>query len=183
MPINAWLTDIGNDLAYEVPVDQVIGWVEGCLDRLLSLGAQVMLTDLPVNVLRTVSASRYRVFRAIFFPACGLGWDEMLRRAEQLSGRLHALARSRKTPVFSADCTWYGWDPIHPRRRHYVDLWQALLEQVVDDPIDWSKVDDSWLMRWYLHLLHPAQWSHFSIPRSAQQPNGRFQDGTTISLY
>ena len=32
-PTVALLTDIGNDLLYDVPVPQIVSWVETCLDR------------------------------------------------------------------------------------------------------------------------------------------------------
>ncbi|MCG8448753.1 MAG: hypothetical protein MI725_04110 [Pirellulales bacterium] len=183
MPISAWLTDIGNDLAYEVAVEQVVGWVEACLDRLLALGARVVLCDLPIDVLTTVSATRYRLFRTVLFPACRLDWSEMLRRAEQLSERLHALAESRNTPIFTGQSAWYGWDPIHPRQRYFPSLWREMLELVVAQPVDWDSRSESLLMRWYLRCLRPEHESFLWFPRRARQPNGLLRDGTEISLY
>ena len=66
VPISACLTDIGNDLAYEEPVEQVIGWVEACVDRLEALRTQIVLTDLPIEVLRTVSTTQYAILHKGF---------------------------------------------------------------------------------------------------------------------
>jgi hypothetical protein len=36
------VTDIGNDLLYEVPVDRIVDWVDQCLDRLKAINARGM---------------------------------------------------------------------------------------------------------------------------------------------
>jgi len=183
VPITALLTDIGNDLAYEVPVETVVEWVEGCLDRLLTLGARVVLSDLPIEVIQQLSEVRYRIFRKIFFPQCRLDWSEMLRRAERLSERLQEVAKSYKTPLFAVRSEWYGLDPIHPQRRNYPAMWAQLLASVAEAPSDLSLHRCSLAMAWYLRGLRPESWSTFCFSHRACQPNGRLRDGSTISLY
>ena len=183
MPITAFVTDIGNDLAYEVPVDNVLSWVEACVDHLLLRDARVVLSDLPLEVLKHLSETRYRCFRALLFPQCRLDWSEMLRRAEQLSAGLQELAKSREVPLFVGREQWYGLDPIHPRRRYFRDIWAQLLSAVVETTSDSLKCRCSFSLAWYLRSLQPESWSQFSFARHASQPNGRLRDGSTISLY
>ena len=183
MPITAFLTDIGNDLAYEVPVETILEWVKACLDRLLALGARAVVSDLPLEVLRQLSATRYRCFRAILFPQCRLDWQEMLSRAEQLSEGLQEVTRSREVPMFIGRKQWYGLDPIHPRKRCYPQVWAQLLGLVAESPSDWAAHRTSFALAWYLRGLRPESWSTFSFLLSAKQPNGRLHDGSTISLY
>lgn len=183
VPITALVTDIGNDLAYEVPVETVLEWVEGCVDRLLALDARVVISDLPIEVLRSVSATRYRCFRTLLFPQCRLSWSEMLRRAELLSQRLHTLAEKREMPVFLVQNEWYGLDPIHPRRRDYAEYWAELLSLAAGKSIEHTPLQKSLSWRWYLRSLSPESWSTFGFSRRASQPNGRLTDGTAISLY
>jgi len=183
MPIIAFVTDIGNDLAYEVPVETIVEWVEACLDRLAALGARVVLSDLPMEVIRQLGATRFRCFRALLFPQCRLEWNEVLRRAEWLSERLHDIAKSRKIPLFIGRREYYGLDPIHPRRRCYPEMWAQLLSLVAETPSDLAQHRCSFTAAWYLRRLRPESWSTFSFPRRASQPNGRLYDGSTISLY
>ncbi len=183
VPITALVTDIGNDLAYEVPVETVLQWVESCFDCLLALGARVVVSDLPVEVLRTVGAIRYQCFRAILFPQCRLDWEEMLRRAERLSLGLRQLAKQREIPVFVVQNEWYGLDPIHPPKRHYPQLWAGLLSLATDQVAGVSSYRCSLAKGWYLRRLRPESWSTFGIARSAVQPNGQLKDGSSISLY
>ena len=183
VPISAFLTDIGNDLAYEVPVDQVLEWVEGCVDRLSALGAQVVLSDLPMDSLRQVSETKYRLFRALLFPQCRLEWRELLHRAEQLSECLRAFAESREMPIFSVRKACYGFDPIHPRRRDFPEIWTHLLSLVTDVPSDLQSHRCPLGLAWYLRGLRPESWSTWSLQRRAIQPNGLLRDGSTIALY
>lgn len=182
-PTAAWITDIGNDLAYEVPVETIVGWVSGCLDRLLDLEARIALCDLPLASLCDVSENKFRLFRSLFFPSSRLQRGELLARATELSCALQELGKSRKTPVFSASPEWYGWDPIHPLRKHRIAIWRELLTPFANRVEDARDGNDSWLLRCYLRLLQPEEWSLFSLPRRATQPNGRLWDGTTVSLH
>jgi len=151
------------------------------------LGARVVLSDLPMDALKHVKESRYRLFRALFFPQCRLDWHEMLHRAEQLSEGLQELAKSREVPVFVGRTEWYGLDPIHVRRHCYPAMWSQLLSLVAEIDNDSLSPRLSprcpFAMAWYLRSLRPENWSTFSISRRAAQPNGQLRDGSTISLY
>ncbi len=182
-PTTAFVTDIGNDLAYEVAVETVVDWIETCLDRLDSIAARVVLSDLPMSALRDVGEARYRLFRTVFFPGCRLTLAEMLSRAERLSERLRLLSESRNIPIFIGKSEWYRLDPIHPRRSAYPAIWRELFA-LADANLEETPTQESGrLLTWYLRDLRPESWSMFFIPRHAQQPQGRLHDGTTISLY
>ena len=183
MPITAWITDIGNDLAYEVSVETIVEWVSGCVDRLQELDARIALSDLPIATLRDVSEGKFRLFRTLLFPASRLQRDELLARATALSGALGELGKTRKIPIFPAFAAWYGFDPIHLRSKHHVPMWSELMGLFADLADNRHLTDDSWWLRCYLRLLQPESWSQFSVLRRAQQPNGRLLDGTTVALY
>ncbi len=183
VPITAFVTDIGNDLAYEVSVETIFRWVEACLDRLMTLDARVVLGGLPLEVLRQLGATRYRCFRAFFFPRCRLEWREMLRRAESLNERLQEASQSREIPFFTGRKQWYGLDPIHPLKRYYAEMWSQLFELVAEMPKGLSRHRCSLAKAWYLRGLQSESWSTFSFSRRAFQPSGRLCDGSTISLY
>jgi len=183
LPISAWVTDIGNDLGYEVPVETILEWVWGCVDRLKSRGAQVVVSDLPLESLRRVSERKFRWFRTLLFPRCRLSREELLRRAEILSRELWREGKARKTPIFSLQNQWYGYDPLHPKRRSFHVMWQELFRAAGHDPRTIKRDRATLLMSRYLRSLKPQSWSQFSVRRGAFQPSGRLQDGTTIALY
>ena len=179
----AFVTDVGNDLGYEQPVDAIMEWVEACVMRLNKRGARTVLTDLPLDVLRGMSEAKYYVLRAVLFPSCRLSWRELLTRSEELSERLSGLAKSQNMPIFSVPNAWYGFDPIHPRVEHMCDYWRELLAKLSLNEDQTSRRQISWRNYWRLRTL--------TSPGLGQKPpSGQFSskrtvlgDGTSISLY
>ncbi|HEY3395822.1 MAG TPA: hypothetical protein VGK58_24180, partial [Lacipirellulaceae bacterium] len=68
LPTSALVTDIGNDLLYGVPPEQVLEWVGRCLDRLADVDATTLVTELPIASIERLSESRFQFFRRLFFP-------------------------------------------------------------------------------------------------------------------
>jgi hypothetical protein len=179
----AVLADVGNDLAYEAPVESVVAWVETTLDRLAAHDARIALNNVPLESLRGVGAIRFRVLRTILFPRCRLSRSELLRRAERLSEALARLAESRKIPVFSGEKAWYVVDPIHPRRRSAGVVWQRMLGAL--DPAQpaprWTappRPDAKLWRRIRAASSSPKLRRDGAPPRAA-----RLADGTSIELF
>lgn len=183
LPTAAWITDIGNDLAYEIPVKTILKWVFGCVDRLLELNATVVVGDLPLARLRSASEAKLRLFRCLFFPACRLSMRELLTRAEQLSAGLHEQANLRKIPIFPAQNESTGIDPIHIRRRSFTPMWSELFASCTALSQESSPCSQSLPDGWRLRCLQPETSSWFGILKRVRQPCFRLRDGTTISLY
>jgi hypothetical protein len=179
----AFVTDIGNDLAYEEPVTCIMEWVETCVARLDKNGAQVALTNVPIDVLRTLSRARFELFRAVLFPKCRLDWSTLLSRAEDLHERLDAFARNHKRPIFTVPNAWYGVDPIHPRSRRLSDYWRTMLGLLTTETTAGKSRAPS--LRSYLRLrtlsTPDVRWqpskSRYSMSRAVHN------DGTSIALY
>ena len=149
----ALLGDIGNDLAYQTPVETIVDWVEETLDRLQAVGARCVLNNLPIASLQRVGKVRYALVRGLLFPFCRLDWRQMRSRAERLSQCLEELARTRKTPVFSGQKEWYGLDPIHPRRRFRMESFRQMFAMLTDSSPPESGA--------------PETVAHFPMPASA----------------
>jgi hypothetical protein len=183
LPTAALVTDIGNDLLYGVPRERILDWVAQCLDRLADVSASTVVTQLPIASIERLSESRFRFFRTVFFPRSALSLSAAKDLARGLNEELVALGQSRKIPVIPAADSWYGFDPIHLKRRIWRHAWPALLAswhtagtaiEVPRTPLRTSA---------YLALLPPSERSLFGVRRCAAQPSGRLPDGTTISLY
>jgi hypothetical protein len=183
LPTTALVTDVGNDLGYGETPDRIINWVEQCLDRLDSVGATTVVTQLPVESLARVGERRFRLFRTLLFPSCKLSRGEVVSLANELNEKLIALGEVRKVSVISASGAWYGYDPIHLRRASWREAWPTILSAWCDDH-SLSVAPRSSLARWaYLRCLAPSERAIFGFERRAAQPSGRLRDGTTISLY
>jgi hypothetical protein len=179
----AIVADVGNDLAYEAPVDVVIEWVLETLDRLAAHGATTALNNVPLESLVGVGALRYRVMKTLLFPRSGLTRDVMLERVRALSATLDELAREREIPVFSGELAWYGFDPIHPRRRARGAIWQRLLGALAqhETPPRWASParDDARRLR----ALNSQVWAREEDGNDSSAPVARLADGSTVTLY
>lgn len=179
----AILADVGNDLAYEAPVETIVAWVATTLDRLQAYEARVVLNNLPLESLRTVGAMRFGLFRSILFPRCRLARGELLNRAETLSGRLGELAAERKTPAFAGENAWYGLDPIHPRRGAAGEIWQRMLTALAPSsgtpPWAAPPRGDAKLLR----RIHAESWSPKALHRDGSPPCAQLADGSTVTLF
>jgi hypothetical protein len=178
----ALITDIGNDLLYQAPPQQIAGWVETCLDRLLELGARPVVTSLPLMNLASLSPARFKFFRTLFFPPCRLTLEQVRAAAHELDERVRQLAQSRGVPVVAPRGDWYGIDPIHIRYGHAPSAWGEILAAWSDQPTPQAG-RMSWRAWYKLHRLRPAQRWLWGIEQRAEQPIHRRDDGTTLWFY
>lgn len=183
MPTSALVTDIGNDLLYEVKVDQLLEWVEGCLDRLQAVGANTIITELPMGSVARLSEARFQFFRRALFPRSRLTLEAAKALAAETNNRLLAFGNRKKTSVIPASDAWYGFDPIHLRRRVWREAWPQLLSSWRDETSPHCVPRTSLWDRAYLMSLAPHERSVLGVCRHCAQPSGRLRDGTTISLY
>lgn len=184
-PTAALLTDIGNDLLYEVPVPQISAWVETCLDRFLRAGARAVLTPLPLRSVAGISRARFLLLRGLLFPGCRLPYATLLKRSSDLDQRLRSLVQTSGAVLVEHQPEWYGFDPIHIRRHYRWSAWADFLAPfggwscVPDEaPRQGGKPD----LRRRGPLTPERQWI-FGRERYRAQPCRQLADGTTISLY
>jgi hypothetical protein len=183
LPTSALVSDVGNDLLYGVPPEQVLDWVGRCLDRLNEVGAKTLVTELPIASIERLSEARFRFFRRLFFPQSKLTYADAQNLIVELNRELAALCRARKIPVIPVSSDWYGLDPIHLKRSVRSKAWPKMLAawRDAEDAIEVAR-SPLWTSA-YLASLAPHERSVFGIRRHKAQPSGRLSDGTTISLY
>jgi hypothetical protein len=193
-PTVALLTDIGNDLLYDVPVPKVVSWVETCLDRFVRAEARVVLTPLPLCSVANLSQTRFLIMRTLLFPGCRLPYATIMQRAIDLDQCLRSLAQTRGAMLVEHRPEWYGFDPIHIRRQHRQAAWAEFLApleapafQPGGEPGRAGDLDlpAHLLLRGRLHLglLRPERQWIFGRERQKAQPCRQWADGTTLSLY
>jgi hypothetical protein len=183
LPTVALATDVGNDLGYGVSVEEIVAWVDGCLEHLDRAQAQTIVTELPLARLERLSERQFLFFRSLFFPKSRLAFDDIRTRAFELNARLQQIGDQRNIPVIPVSGAWYGLDPIHLRRASWREAWPTILAAWHDrEPL--SVRPRMSFARWaYLRSLAPLEQTVFGWRRYAAQPIGVLRDGTTISLY
>lgn len=183
LPTAALATDIGNDILYGISPNQMLDWVERCLDRLAEAGAATIVTQMPVDSIERLGERRFQFFRRLFFPRSKLALADARSLVREINERLIAIGQTRKIPVIPASASWYGLDPIHLKWGMKRRAWPVLLAawRATQEPFTISP--SSLSMASYLAGLEPSDYSRFGFQRRVAQPNGRLNDGTTISLY
>lgn len=179
----AFVTDVGNDLGYEQPVDAIMEWVAACCTRLMRRGTQVVLTDVPIGALRGVSEAKFYLFRSIFFPSCRLCRSELMSRADELSTRLNEFAQSQKMPIFSVPNAWYGFDPIHPRSARMRDYWRELFALLVTRDVLAAQRRLSWRSYWRLRTLTSPGLGQKVSSGQCSPRRALLGEGTSVALY
>ena len=178
-PTRAYIGDVGNDVLYGYPAEQILAWVEEVVARLQRHGADVTLTDLPVASVHGLSNVRFLVFRSLFFPFCRIPLVRVREAAEAVSAGLAKLAASRNLRFFRLQAAWYGLDPIHIRRSLARTAWQAILGTGVLP----SEGDVPISEQLQLFFLRPERRWLLGIEQRTPQGGVRLPSGGRIWLY
>ena len=121
------MTDVGNDILYGSPAASIGEWVETTLKRVVEFSSDVVMTQLPMASLRSLTARRYHFFRRILFPRCTLSLDEAMQVGDTVNAKLQTLADDLHVGLHEPPRTWYGIDPIHIRKRLRPAAWEQFL--------------------------------------------------------
>lgn len=124
----ALVTDVGNELLYGFPADEIASWVRESVRRLADRGATIAITRLPMAGIVAVGAIRYRALRTCFVPGCRLSLTDLKDAAARLDASLEAIAGDFSAQIIEQPPHWYGLDTLHIRRRHLDDLLLAACE-------------------------------------------------------
>jgi len=190
-PTCALITDIGNDIMYGQPIDDIVEWVSLCIDRLRRAGARIAMTALPIERLEVVSEREFRIARRILFPRNTMSFEDALDRARALNRHLELLAEhdndANSLALVRPDPAWYGIDPIHIRFRDFSWAWSAIFapwngraaDRTLTLPPIRAAIDD--LLR--VRLARPQQVRFLGREAGEVQPAARLRCGSLVHLY
>jgi hypothetical protein len=173
LPTLALLTDVGNDLLYGARVEEIVGWVEACLDR-LGAETEIVMTLLPLARLERLSGRQVRLAASVLFPGRPAPWPALLDRSRELDERLRRIGRERGARLVEPAAGWYGLDPIHLRRRARREAWAHILPGAAGPAPGGGR---------RLPLLGAAESRLFGAALRRPQPAVRLPDGSTVALY
>jgi hypothetical protein len=166
---HALVTDVGNDLLYGADSNQTMSWVTETVERLESRAASIVLTGLPMAALEGLSAHRFEFFRRLMFPQSQLTFEAAITESAAIHRQLLESQDTRNETSAVPEGRWYGFDPIHIRRRCRREAWSRYLSLCLPEieisrcgPLsDWSVWKASAERRWkrsrLLTTSQPAQ--------------------------
>ena len=182
-PPRSLITDIGNDLMYGIEPDQIATWVATCLERLRTMQARIVLTQLPLASARTLGHARFQFFRKLFFPNSQIQFEDIEAKAAQLNQLVLDLGRQFNISTPELRGEWYGFDPIHILGRYRAAAWRELLASWFDesDPANFRAATPNDAL--HLWRQRPCDRRWFGREQHSPQPVLRQPDGSRLWLY
>jgi hypothetical protein len=182
LPTAALVTDIGNDILFGAGVDQIAGWVEECLARLRGHCERIVLTELPLARLASVTPRQYRAIRWLLFPGSRVTFADAMQRAREVNACLIALAARYRAVLRAPRIEWYGLDPIHVRRGVWSAAWCEILSATGECGAA-QRARGSWRRWWQLRRERPQSRRLLGIAQWREQPACTLRSGSAVSLY
>lgn len=105
MHTRAVVADVGNDLLYGFPPEQVLAWVEDAVGRLESVADDIVIVGLPLHSIDSLSETRC-LFRSLLVPSCTLALPDLAAAARTVHEGLMTMARKRKHRFFELRAGW-----------------------------------------------------------------------------
>jgi hypothetical protein len=173
------VTDVGNDIFYGFPPEQVLAWVAEAIVRLRRFTTDITVTDLPLANAQRMSDAGFVVFRSILVPSCHLSLTEVRARAERVNAGLVELAATHGATLFRLKPEWYGIDPIHIRP----SLWRPAWQQILGSDVRTDGRRRSLLESVRLYLLRPERRWVFGVEQVTPQKGVALQSGARVWLY
>ncbi|PTN11426.1 hypothetical protein C8R11_11096 [Nitrosomonas aestuarii] len=190
-PNYAFLTDIGNDILYGFSSAQILHWVAWCIHRLHGRSARIVMTNLPMASIASLSERRFKLLRNLFYPSCRLSRNEVVDRAWAVHQGLNELTKRYPLTVHEPDPQWMSMDSIHvsfwKRYAYYEQLFTCFANTDSfsrNHVVPVSKDDDlkPLLLPWRRRPQFAVRKVLGKI-KHVSQPSGYFDDQTSVSLY
>ena len=185
------LADVGNDIFYEHSAEEIVCWVQDCLEAIPNCTSGVIM-GLPIARIESLRPVWFEVMRRMFYPSSRVSRLTALKRAEELHHALQNIAFSRGFSWVEPSLDWYDWDPIHIRRSAMTTAWDSIVDAMLHikkSPPELS-VDQfsnrfamTWRMKRRLKRARALQQKWLGIDRGIGQPWMTLDDGSTLSFY
>lgn len=177
----ALVTDVGNDILYGCSAERTLAWVAEAIDRLQRFTTDIVLTDLPMAGIRSLSEVRYLAVRTIVFPRCRLSLAQVRDAAERVNEGLVGLAAARRLSLVRLRESWYGVDPIHVRPSQWRSAWCEILAGGSGDA---GSAPPSWRESALLYLRRAEREWLLGRERITPQPGSPLRArGSRVWLY
>jgi hypothetical protein len=191
------LTDVGNDIFYEHTAEDIIRWVQDCLQSIPNSSSGVIM-GLPIARIESLRPVWFEVMRRVFYPSSKVSRLTALKRAGELHRELQKTAFSLGFSWVEPSLDWYAWDPIHIRRYAMATAWESIVDAMIhvengpsrkfaapfSNQLEISnRIGMTWRLEQRLKRARALQQRWLGKDRGSVQPWMTLEDGSTLSFY
>lgn len=108
----ALITDVGNDIMYGVPADDIISGLDSLFGTLNEFSARVFITSIPVDLKNDVNEFYFRTLRRIFFPNSPVEYHQAAE-AVRVINKFMLESPNENLTVIDGMEQYCGMDKIH----------------------------------------------------------------------
>ena len=178
----ALVTDLGCDLLYGHPKEELVQAVADCLQRLADMNAQIIYARPPLERIDQLNDWTYFAAKNVFFPGPTVPWKTMREAIHSVDESICATGQGSGISTILPKLEWYGIDPIHILRSKRSQAWTEILA-------GWDGCE-SWKVNGATATEHLDVWKRRPAERrmwfrqqSQQQPNHSWDDRVTLWVY
>lgn len=124
----AFITDVGNDIAYAQPPLNVVSWVERLVSRLQEEDYQIFLGGIPTKSLASLNPRLFNAVAKVYYAKGAATKDQVTRELGEVEIGLQELCEKRKLPFIDLEPNWYSYDHFHLKRGAREIYWRKVLE-------------------------------------------------------
>lgn len=138
------MTDLGNDLLYGRSVSEVIDGANECIHRIRqwSSNADFVLTAPPLASVLRLQPTQFHVMKRLLFPFSPLDMPQVKQATQDLFDGVRQIAVNEHIKLYEPPIRYFGFDPIHVRRRYRRDVFRSMLslwEQPPCSAVKWNR--------------------------------------------
>ena len=132
IPSIAFLTDIGNDIAYGSPPDELLAWVTTVIERLSAHCEHFAISRLPTGSIARLGRFRFWLLKTFLFPGTPLQFSDIMNAVDSVNDGLEQLSHQYPITLVDPETRWYSPDIIHIKKRRYAAAWKSMMAPIVD---------------------------------------------------
>ena len=121
----ALITDIGSDIMYGVPAEEIVRCLQALFNQLDSMNAQVIVTLIPLDPERDLNKFYFRILRTLYFPKSKIELKEAAKAVKQVDSFLRESATGKIHPITGLE-DFVSMDKIHYSFWNSHKVWRKL---------------------------------------------------------
>lgn len=164
----AFITDIGNDIAYSQRPADVVNWVKSLVLRLEKENYEIVVGGIPASSLSRLHPRLFNTLAKLYYPDGVVDKEQVTRDLEEVEIGVRELCHDREHHFIPVNAEWYAVDRFHLRPSTRMPYWQTLLNSF--------SVKYNYDSKWSLRVRRPVLPQKYWLVGKERQGQSRYSD-------